>query len=518
MNDQPHWVGDAVFYGIDVARFFDANDDGVGDLAGVTAKLDHLRSLNVGCIWLLPFYPSDRADNGYAITDYIGVDVRLGKLDDFRELTRRAHDAGIRILVDLVMHHTSVQHPWFQAAESDENSRYREYYVWSKTKPADDESMSVFPHEEHGIWDFSERADAYYRHRFYRFQPDLRLQNEEVWDNVKRVIDFWVALGADGFRIDAATLMFSEPDDPPELFGERFDDLRAYLHARAPHAVLLGEADVRTQDVPSYLEHGRFDLLYDFLLNNAIYLGLARQSASPVIGELQRMRDTARSAPMLTFMRNLDELDLEQLNDDERDEVLRAFAPDPNTHIYGRGIRRSWAAMMHDDQQLSMTMSLLFALPGSPLLMYGQEIGMGDDLHREGRDAVRLPMQWSAEHAGGVTRHPDGELVRESIADADRGYRRVNVREQAGRDDSLLALVRRVSAIRAAQGGVGDDWECLPAPDALLVLRRGRLLTLHNLSDRAQRVEVPRDARPMLGVDPRQGGLPRYGFAWLELA
>lgn len=511
------WVAGTTFYGVDVVRFYDSNGDGLGDLSGITEKLDHIASLGVGCLWLLPFYPSDRADNGYAITDYIGVDSRFGSLDDFRVLTEEAHRRGIRILLDLVVHHTSSRHPWFQAAESDEASRYRDYYVWSKDEPEDSESESVFPHEEDGIWDYSERAQAFYRHRFYRFQPDLHLANEEVWDNIKRIVDFWVALGADGFRIDAATLMFSEPDDSPSMFGERFDDLRHYLDERAPYVALIGEADVSAHDLGSYFENGRFDLLYNFIANNAAYLSLTRQSAHPLAASLATVRDALGPGAMLNFMRNLDELDLEQLDEDERAEVLNDFAPKEDMHIYGRGIRRSWAAMMHSEDQLRMTMSLLFALPGAPLLMNGQEIGMGDDLGRSGRDAVRLPMQWSPQAAGGFTANEDSEGAGTTRADGPRGYLRVNVQDQSDRPDSLLTLVRGIASVRSRFPQVGcGDWQRVDAPEPVLALRYGNMLTLHNLSGEPQQVEVAPEARLVLGVDATQGGLPAYGFSWLE--
>jgi maltose alpha-D-glucosyltransferase / alpha-amylase len=516
-DDSPAWIRDMIFYGIDVARFQDTDGDGRGDLAGVTKKLDYLSELGVTCLWLLPFFPSDRADNGYAITDYVGVDVSFGSIDDFRELTEQAHRRGIRIMLDLVVHHTSSKHPWFQAAESDAHSRYRNYYVWSQEKPPDGESQSVFPQEEDGIWAYSQRANAYYRHRFYTFQPDLQLENDEVWDNVKRILDFWIALGADGFRIDAATLMFTESDEASSIFDERFGDLRRYLSDRAPSIALLGEADVTPGEITRYFRNGRFDLLYNFFANNAVYLALARESAASVIGALNNLREARIEGSMLNFMRNLDELDLERLSAEERDEVFRNFAPEQDMRIYGRGIRRSWASMMHNDDQLRMTMSLLFALPGSPLLMYGQEIGMGDDLSRAGREAVRLPMQWTAESAGGFTRNDHSELAAAAQRDSERGYLRVNVRSQRDEPGSLLALTRDLATLRAKHPQVGTtNWDHVQMPEAsLLALRYGEITVIHNFSAKPQSVSALPASRHILGTELEDGALPGYGFAWL---
>jgi maltose alpha-D-glucosyltransferase/alpha-amylase len=372
----PAWVRHSVFYGIDVARFHGSGRAGSaqhGDLPGLAQKLDYLYDLGATCLWLLPFYPSERRDNGYAVTDYLGVDPRFGDLNDFRELTAQAHARGIRVMVDLVIHHTSSKHPWFQAAEADSSSRYRDYYVWSDDKPDDDESQSVFPEEEHGIWAFSERAEAYYRHKFYDFQPDLNLNNDAVWESVTGIVDFWITMGVDGFRVDAATLMFTNPWPGEPTFEGRFDGLRAYLRGRAPHVALLGEADVAPGELRRYFDAGRFDLLYDFLANNALYLSLVRESATPLAATLERLREVTGGACLLNFVRNVDELDLEQLTDAERDEVFRTLAPELDMRIYGRGIRRGWAPMMRNREQLEMSMSLLFALPGVPLVMYGQE-------------------------------------------------------------------------------------------------------------------------------------------------
>ena len=525
--ESPSWSRHAVYYGIDIARFFDADDDGFGDLPGLTAKLDYLQQLGVTCLWLLPFFPSARRDNGYDVTNYLGIDPRFGDLDDFRRLAEQAHLRGIRLIIDLVVHHTSAKHPWFQAAESDPKSRYVDYYIWSREKPQDAASDNVFPEEEQGIWAYSERAGAYFRHKFYSFQPDLRLANEEVWNEVKRILDFWISLGTDGFRIDAATHLFADtglPDaDAP--FGRRLDDLRSYLHERAPHVALLGEADVQAHEIRPYFEHGRFNLLYNFLSNNSIYLALVRESAVPLTGTITGLRDVVLEGRMLNFIRNVDELDLEQLSPEERDEVFAALAPGANMRIYGRGVRRGWAPMMRNSAQLRMTMSLLFALPGVPLLMYGQEIGMGDDLSRGGRDSVRLTMQWSDGPGGEFSGRTSGGVTDAAQADGPYGYRRINVRAQQDDPDSPLNLVRRLIALRAEHPEIGEsDWQIRNSGnEALLILDYGTVTVIHNFSRHPQPLPEPAFSRVLLGADLGAGAgagagtgqVPGYGFSWL---
>lgn len=508
------WVHGALIYGIDISRFFDSDGDGIGDVQGVISKLDHLSELGVTCLWLLPFFPSERRDNGYDVMDYEGVDPLFGTLEDFRELTTRAHQLGMRVMNDLVVHHTSDRHPWFIAAQNDSHSRYAGYYIWSEDKPSDGVQLSVFRHEEDGIWDYSRLADKYYRHLFYSFEPDLNLASDEVWDDVKRILDFWIALGVDAFRIDAATLMFNGLDLGPS-FGERFDDLRRYLDERSPHVALLGEADVRSGEAARYFENGRFDLLYGFPANNALYLSIVRECGTPLLSAISKARDDFAGGLFANFMRNLDELDLGQLTADERKEVLDVLAPEEFMRIYGRGIRRGWAPMMRSQAQLRMTMSLLFALPGTPLVMYGQEIGMGYDLALPGRDVVRLPMQWSTEVNGGFSAG-SSHVTALARHGGERGYRRVNVAAQRGVAGSLLTLVRDLAEVRRRHPAVGgEEWQVIDTDDdALAVIRYGDVVTAHNFARRP--VPFPRlgRLRTLLGEALDAKELPPDGFGW----
>jgi len=341
------------------------------------------------------------------------------------------------------------------------------------------------------------------------------LANDEVWDDVKRVVDFWVALGADGFRVDAATLMFNGMDDGPS-FEERFDDLRAYLRRRAPHVALLAEADVTGDKIARYFDGDRFDLLYGFLANNAFYLSLVRECATPLLTAVDGLRTAVGRGRFLNFVRNLDELDLGQLTDEERNEVLHALAPDEFMQIYGRGIRRGWAPMMHSQAQLRMSMSLLFALPGVPLLMYGQEIGMGDDLSLDGRATVRLPMQWNDGPAGGFSENSESTIAALARHGGARGYRRVNVEAQRDDPESLLALTRDLATLRRKHPSIGThEWERIEGEsEAVAILRFGDVVAAHNLSDSPRPIAGFSDAKTLLGDPIDAGELPGYGFGW----
>ncbi|MCX7521454.1 alpha-amylase family glycosyl hydrolase [Microbacterium sp. STN6] len=512
------WAAETVFYGIDITRFHDANGDGIGDVSGLVEKLDYVADLGVTCLWLLPFFPSDRMDNGYDITNYFDVDPELGTLDDFRALADEAHARGIRIMVDLVVHHTASKHPWFRAAQADPDSRFYDYYIWREDEPADSADKSAFPEEEDGIWDYSPRAKRYYRHTFYEFQPDLRIADDQLWETIKSIVDFWVATGADAFRVDAASKLFT-PDalEGTQITGqERLDDLRRYLSRRAPGVALIGEVDMPRDDIEDFLGD-RFDLLYNFLGNNALYLALARQEAEPLRETFRQQQRSAGTSPWLNFMRNLDELDLEQLSDDERQRVFDVFASRQDMRIYGRGVRRGWAPMMKTHEQRRMCLSLLFASPGAPLLVYGQELGMGDELSLSGREAVRIPMQWDSSRSGGFSaRAPARDIARTANRAGEFGYRRVNVEKERDKPDSLLTLTRQLVRLRCEHPGIGTIAPKFPdePSDAILALSYGELTIVHNLSEQAQPTTIEHGRRVLLGgIDGTT--LPPFGFAWL---
>ena len=512
-----------MIYGIDVLRFADSDGDGNGDLKGLVGKLDYLADLGVDCLWLLPFYPSQRRDNGYDITNQLGVNPRVGDLDDFRLLAEEAHERGIRLMLDLVLHHTSDRHPWFQAGESDPRSRFREFYLWSETEPPDSDAQSAFPNEagaRDGIWSWSDRAQAYYRHKFYDWEPDLRIASDSVWEEVKRVFDFWIALGADGFRLDAAGELFSDPGIPGAKadLDRRLDDLRGYLKDRAPGVALLGEADVPPDQLPQFIKRGRIDQLLAFLPNQVLMLALATEDAQPLLDAVATHDETVRRGSWRQFLRNLDELNLSHLSDEQRDTVFGAFAPNEDERIYGRGIRRGWAPMMGSRERLRMTLSLLFGLPGAPLLVAGQEIGMGDDLRQEGRATVRLPMQWTAEPGGGFSTSREGEAAK-LVVDGPFGIERVNVADQDGDPDSLLSLVRDLIRLWREHPEVASPrTERLKADGSVVAFKYERIVAVHNLAGSERPVpDVVAGAERLLGDEPRDGRLPAYGFLWARL-
>ena len=522
-QDSPDWIHRAVIYGVDVLRFQDSDGDGDGDLKGLVSRLDHIRDLGADCIWLLPFYPSERRDNGYDVTNHLGVDPRIGELDDFRLLAEQAHARGIRLLVDVVLHHTSNRHPWFQAAESDPRSRFRDYYIWSETEPPDSESRSAFPGEPHtgGIWSWSERARAYYRHQFYDFEPDLRIASDAVWEEAKGILDFWIALGADAFRIDAAGLLFADiglPGDQADA-AKRLDDLHRYLKKRAPDVALLGEVDLPPEQLPTYFDKGRIDQLLAFLPNNALMHSFALEDAGPLCAAVARHDEAVRHGAWRQFLRNLDELNLSHLSDEDRDRVFGVFAPREEERIYGRGIRRGWAPMMEHQARMRMSLSLLFALPGAPLLVAGQEIGTGDDLSLKGRAAVRLPMQWSSEPGGGFSTSSEGEAAH-LVTDGPYGIANVNVADQERDPGSLLHLVRALTRLWREHPGIASPQvERLEADPALVVFQYDEVVAAHNLAAEPRPLpEALRDAELLLGDEiDADGLLPAYGFRWMRV-
>jgi maltose alpha-D-glucosyltransferase/alpha-amylase len=448
------WWKNAVVYCLDVETFFDTDGDGCGDLRGVGQRIDHLADLGVTCLWLMPFYPSPDRDDGYDITDFYGVDPRLGSHGDLVELITLASDRGIRVIADLVVNHTSNKHPWFQSARAARDSPYRGWYVWRDEPPANQHDGVVFPDQETSLWQYDEAAGQYYLHRFYKFQPDLDIANAEVREEIERVIGFWLQLGLSGFRVDAVPFLLDTTgaEDAGRLPDphDYLRDLRSFVDRRYGQAILLGEVNLEYPDVRRFFgdEDGdELTMCFDFIQMQRLYLSLARKDPAELVKSLRQRPPTSEESQWGTFVRNHDELTLDKLSDDERQEVFDAFGPDKEMQLYGRGLRRRLPPMLGNDQaRLKMVYSLLFSLPGTPVLFYGEEIGMGENLAVEGRGAVRTPMQWtSGPNAGFSTADPS--QLRTPVTEGEFGPQHVNVADQRRDPDSLLnwikLLVRR---------------------------------------------------------------------------
>jgi len=448
------WWKNAVIYCLDVETFLDSDGDGRGDLRGLAQRVDYLDELSVTCIWLMPFYPTPDRDDGYDIIDFYGVDPRLGTHGDLVEFVRTARDRGMRVIADLVVNHTSDQHPWFQSARSSRESPYRDWYVWRDEPPADGPKGIVFPDQEKSLWEYDEQAGQYYLHRFYKHQPDLNVANPAVRDEIARVMGFWLELGLSGFRVDAVPFLIEtagslDAEDLPDPHAY-LRDLRAFVSRRNGEAILLGEVNLPYADTRRFFgdEDGdELTMCFDFMLMQHFYLALARQHAAPLAETIQARPPAPKDGHWATFIRNHDELTLDKLDEAQRQEVFAAFGPDPAMQVYGRGLRRRLPPMVHGDPaRIRLAYSLLFSLPGTPTLFYGEEIGMGENLRAEGRFSVRTPMQWSDEPNVGFSTADPARLAA-PVVEGDFGPAAVNVVAQSGDPQSLLSwmtlLIRR---------------------------------------------------------------------------
>ncbi len=446
------WYKRAILYSLEVDAFQDLNGDGVGDFRGLISRLDHIARLGATCIWLNPIHPSPGRDDGYDIADFYGIDPRLGTIGDFVDFVDAAEDRGLRVMLDLVVNHTSIDHPWFQSSRSDARSPFRDWYIWSDHDPSDRRDGVVFPGTQTETWTHDDAADAWYFHRFYDFEPELNHGNPVVRDEIRKIIGFWLRLGVAGFRMDAAPFVIElpKPDEPnaPRDFGF-LNQIRDWVSWRRGDGLILAEANVPDDQLPLYTRStagadDRLHMLFNFRLNARMALALARHQVEPIVWALCTSPPLPASAQWATFLRNHDEEDLSQLTDTERDEVFAAFAPKETMRLYGRGIRRRLAPMLGGDRRkLELAYSLQFTLPGTPVVRYGAEIGMGDDLALPERNAIRTPMQWTDGPTAGFSTADPAQLVRPVITDGPYGCDRVSVRRQRTDPDSLLTWFER---------------------------------------------------------------------------
>ena len=445
------WWKNAVVYCLDVETFLDSDGDGCGDLRGLTDRIDYLAGIGVSCLWLMPFYPSSQRDDGYDITDFYGVDGRLGTPGDFVELIRTAADRGIRVIADLVMNHTSAEHPWFAAGRA-RSSPYHDFFVWADEKPAEKPGDVVFPDQEESNWAYDPKARQWYLHRFYSHQPDLNVANPAVRDEIAQVVGYWLTQGLAGFRVDAVPFML-EPIGMPEGAlhdpHELLRDLRRFIGRRHGDAILMGEVNLPPEQQREFFgdEDGdELHMVLSFVINQAMYLSLARGDATPLREALAALPEIPEDCQWANFVRNHDELTLDKLSDEERAEVFAAFGPEEELQLYGRGLRRRLPTMVGgDERRIRMLHSLAFALPGTPVLFYGEEIGMAENLEIPGRYSVRAPMQWSDDRHGGFSTADDGaDLCRPVVSAEGWGPERINVAAQRRDPGSLLNWMERL--------------------------------------------------------------------------
>jgi maltose alpha-D-glucosyltransferase / alpha-amylase len=540
-QSDPLWFKRAVFYEIHIRGFFDASQDGSGDLRGIVEKLDYLQWLGIDCIWLLPMYPSPLRDGGYDISDYFGIHPDYGTVEDFKSLVDAAHRRGIRVIADLVVNHTSSDHPWFQEARSSPNSPRRDWYVWSDNDARYADARIIFVDAESSNWAWDSAANAYYWHRFFSHQPDLNYANPEVQDALLQVLRFWLDLGIDGFRLDAVPYLFEREGTNCENLDETHEFLRrirAEVDARYPDRVLLAEANQWPEDVVAYFGEGdECHMAFQFPVMPRMFMALRREDAAPVYEILERTPPIPDNCQWGLFLRNHDELTLEMVTDDERDYMYAEYAKDPRMKL-NLGIRRRLAPLLDNGRgEIELMHAILFSLPGSPVLYYGDEIGMGDNIYLGDRDGVRTPMQWTGDRNGGFSRADFAQLYLPPSLDPVYGYPAVNIEAQLRTPTSLLRWLHRFIALRKEHPVFGlGTYEPLRSenPRVFAHVRRyedDAVLCVHNLANSAQPVELDLSAfegrvpEEMFGRTsfPRIGRLPYLltlaprGFFWFEL-
>ena len=491
------WYKNSIIYSLDLDTFMDGNGDGVGDLPGLIDRLDYLNSLGVDVIWLAPFQPSPNQDNGYDISDYYGVDHRYGSSGDFVEFVNHARKRGMRVILDLVVNHTSDQHPWFKEARRDPESFYRDWYLWSKKRPKGWNKGMVFPGVQKAVWTRDPIAKEYYHHRFYDFQPDLNMDNPQVRAEIRRIMGYWLQLGVDGFRVDAVPFILESGQGPAaQVKFDYLAEMRQFLQWRAGHAALLGEANVLPKQTQKYFGDGRdgLNMMFNFFANQHLFYALAAEDARPLENALEATREIPDASQWAVFLRNHDELDIERLPEKLRAKVFQRFGPEPTMQLYHRGIRRRLASMLGDRRHIELANSAMFGLPGSPVLRYGDEIGMGEDLTLKERDAVRTPMQWSSERNAGFS--TSRRLVHPVISKGPYSYQAVNVDAQRRDPGSLLNWMIKMIRVRKECPEIGwGEWVSLPTGlNGVLALcyswRSNRVVVVHNFSREPQEIEL----------------------------
>lgn len=541
-NDR-HWYKNAVIYELHIKAFFDANNDGIGDFAGLVKKLDYLQDLGVTAVWLLPFYPSPLRDDGYDIADYTSINPTYGTMRDFRQFVTAAHDRGIRVITELVVNHTSDQHPWFQRArKSKPGSVWRDYYVWSDTDQKFPGTRIIFLDTESSNWTWDPVAKAYFWHRFYSHQPDLNYDNPRVLSDILRVLRFWLDMGVDGLRLDAVPYLIERDGTNNENLPETHKILKRFreeIDERYPDRMLLAEANQWPEDTRPYFGDGdECHMAFHFPLMPRIFMSLAREDRYPITDIISQTPPIPEDCQWAIFLRNHDELTLEMVTDTERDYLWETYATDQRARL-NLGIRRRLAPLLDNDRRkIELLTGLLLSMPGTPVLYYGDELGMGDNFYLGDRDGVRTPMQWSADRNGGFSRADPQRLYLPPIMDPIYGYETVNVEAQQKHASSLFNWTKRMIAVRQTHQAFGNGGMSFLRPSNRKVLAYLReydgkvILCIFNLSRSAQAVELDLSSQrgkvpieltgasafPPVGTLPYLLTLPAYGFYWFMLA
>src|ERR1041384_7539524 len=492
------WYKNAVVYCLNVGTYMDSNADGIGDFQGLMRRLDYLHGLGVTALWLMPFQKSPCRDDGYDISDYYAVDPRYGTLGDFVEFTHGARQRGMRVLIDLVVNHTSNEHAWFQDARRDPQSKYRDWYLWSKKKPPHANQGMVFPGVQKTTWSYDKEARLYYFHRFYDFQPDLNTPPPLVLAEILKIMGFWIQLGVSGFRMDAVPFVIGTKGPQVRKPVEQFDmlrDLREFLQWRQGDSIILAEANVLPKTDLDYFgdEGERMQMMFNFQVNQHLFYALAAADCRPLVKAMKQTKPRPSTAQWGTFLRNHDELGLGRLTDEQRESVFKAFGPEKNMQLYDRGIRRRLAPMLEGDRRrIELAYSLMFTLPGTPVLRYGDELGMGDNLELPERNCARTPMQWSPEPHAGSTK--SDKPILPVIDKGPYGYQRINAAIQRRHPESMLNWTERIMRMRKEVPEIGwGDFTILKVRDpAVLAIRydwrNNSVLFLHNLHEQPREI------------------------------
>ncbi len=540
-DSAPDWYKDAIMYEVSLRSFFDSSNDGNGDFLGLLGRLDYIQSLGVNCIWLLPFYRSPLRDGGYDIADFREIHSDYGTLDDFKAFLDEAHRRGLKVVTELIINHTSDQHMWFQEGRKDPQSPYRDYYVWSDTDQRYQDARIIFTDTEPSNWTWDNVAGAYYWHRFFSHQPDLNFDNPKVIEEVIALLDFWLEMGVDGLRLDAIPYLFEREGTNCENLPEThavLKQLRAHIDANFTGRMLLAEANQWPDDVRPYFGDGdECHMAFHFPVMPRIFMAIRQEDRKPIVEILRQTPDLPEGCQWCLFLRNHDELTLEMVTDEERDYLYYEYAKEPRMRL-NLGIRRRLAPLVDNSRRRIETLhALLFSLPGTPVIYYGDEIGMGDNIYLGDRDGVRTPMQWSADRNAGFSRADPQQLYLPPIRDAVYGYEAVNVEAQERTPTSLLAWIKRLIKVRQDYGVFGRGSITFVHPEnrhilAFLREYEGRtILCAYNLSRFCQPAELDLSAyngsRPVELFGripfPKIGDLPYmitfgpHGFYWFEL-